>query len=59
MAREDEDGLIEALGFVCLYAAYLEEAIDDCERLLRGKVTKQSSSKKGLSSRRCCFRAVF
>ena len=29
MALQDDGDLIKGLGFVCLYAAYLEEAIDD------------------------------
>ena len=34
MTIQDEGDLIKGLGFICLYAAYLEESIDDVFELL-------------------------
>lgn len=35
MVIQDDGDLIKGLGFVCLYAAYLEEAIDECVEAFR------------------------
>lgn len=54
MGLPDDGDIIRGLGYVALYAGYLEEGIDECAAALSFPPSKQPASKK---ARQCIERA--